>query len=387
MESILDIIAKETNGESFKTYKYGFEGIEVPRLDYDDHQEPIEWKSLGETDRSNKIRNLKHKADLINRHLPLFKYFLDGSRRVYKVDDIAYKTQVYPIIAGQVGVGCCIRENGKMRPLYCNSEPMFERHLVIVLPQIAKDSDWVDDETYFGFLENKINDQLKNSNKNIKFNKIMTYSTRIEIGDKIENKGIAKVQEYMIQREINMVSELVKRKKLSLEKYLLKDGSLEYQVPGLSSKKELEKFKNNYQFVVGASKSFNPAMCIGKDKKNLSSKIAKLPLYCRTPVQRYSSSRIGDMAIWFVRIRSSKYTINAFDGILKLEKILVTDEQKNEGLDSDEVDMITANIINERNPVCYGVDSRWANHLYPIYITEKYIKSKYLGYNMFLNLF
>ena len=49
--------------------------------------------------------------------------------------------------------------------------------------------------------------------------------------------------------------------------------------------------------------------------------------------------------------------------------------------------IFTANIINERNPVCYGADRRWANHLYPIYVTESYVKSKYLGESMFLNLF
>lgn len=38
MASILDIIATETHGSSFKTYKYGFDSIEVPRFDYDDHQ-------------------------------------------------------------------------------------------------------------------------------------------------------------------------------------------------------------------------------------------------------------------------------------------------------------------------------------------------------------
>ena len=73
--------------------------------------------------------------------------------------------------------------------------------------------------------------------------------------------------------------------------------------------------------------------------------------------------------------------------MLKLEKILVSDEQVEQGLDSEEVDMITANIIHERNPVCYGADRRWANHLYPIYVTESYVKSKYLGESMFLNLF
>ena len=83
----------------------------------------------------------------------------------------------------------------------------------------------------------------------------------------------------------------------------------------------------------------------------------------------------------------NKYTNNTFDGILKIEKILVNDRQKEYGLKTDEVNMITANIINERNPVCYADDPRWANHLYPVYVTEKYIKSKYLGDSMFLKLF
>lgn len=35
MSTVLDEIAKETNGKSFKTYKYGFDGIAVPRFDYE----------------------------------------------------------------------------------------------------------------------------------------------------------------------------------------------------------------------------------------------------------------------------------------------------------------------------------------------------------------
>lgn len=92
-------------------------------------------------------------------------------------------------------------------------------------------------------------------------------------------------------------------------------------------------------------------------------------------------------AVWFVRIRDTVHTLNAFDGILKIEKILINDKQIEQGLDSEEVDAITAHIINERLPVCYGADRRWANHLYPVYVTESFIKSKYLGENMFLNLF
>jgi len=76
-----------------------------------------------------------------------------------------------------------------------------------------------------------------------------------------------------------------------------------------------------------------------------------------------------------------------FDGVLKIEKVLVREQQEEEGLDSDEIDIISANIINERNPVCYGTDKRWAKHLYPVYLTERYIKSQYLSDLHFINLF
>lgn len=389
MNTLLDDIASETKGKSFKTYKYGFDGIEVPRFDYDDHRNRITWKKFGETEWLTKPKDLKQLADMYLTEPSLFAYFLDGSRKTYKVDDMAYRNQVYPIIAGQVGVGCCTRINMDMRPLYCGGDPMFERHLVISLPKIAKTNDWDDDELAFEHLRKKINARSEMRDKNIDFAKILAYSTKVERGDKIENKGIATIQDYMADREKYMVAELVKRGFLLPDKFLMKDGSLEYQVHGITNKNELARFRNNYQFVVGVSKSFNPANCVDKNGQNNSNLIAQLPLYHRTPVNNYQSDRIGDLefAVWFVRIRDTANTLSAFDGILKLEKILVTDNQIENGLDSEEVDIITANIINERAPVCYGADRRWANHLYPIYITESFVKSKYLSENMFLNLF
>ena len=37
-----------------------------------------------------------------------FKYFLDGSRHVYKVGDVLIAGTVYPVVAGQIIIGCCI---------------------------------------------------------------------------------------------------------------------------------------------------------------------------------------------------------------------------------------------------------------------------------------
>ena len=179
MASILDVIASETHGSSFKTYKYGFDGIEVPRFDYDDHQYHFTWKRYGETETQKRVISLKRVADQIAGEKPLFHYFLDGSRRTYKVDDMSYRNQIYPIIAGQVGVGCCLREQGEMFPL---SDPAYERHLVISLPKVAKSSDWDDDELSFEYLLKKINTRDDMRERGIEFAKIMAYSTSVEIG-------------------------------------------------------------------------------------------------------------------------------------------------------------------------------------------------------------
>ena len=228
MSTLLDDIAAATKGKSFKTYKYGFDGIDVPRFDYDDHRHQITWESYGETAYITKPKDMKPLADAYLQGPPLFSYFLDGSRKAYKVDDMAYQNRVYPIIAGQVGVGCCTREDMEMKPLYCGSVPMFERQLVISLPKKAKASDWDDDELAFEHLRKKINGRPELSGRGISFSKILSYSTKVEIGDKIENKGIATVQNHMIEREKYMVAELVRRGCLLPSKYLMKDGSLEY---------------------------------------------------------------------------------------------------------------------------------------------------------------
>ena len=47
-DKILDIIASETNGKSYKTYKYCFDSTETSPIDYDDNKQ-ITWKKYGET--------------------------------------------------------------------------------------------------------------------------------------------------------------------------------------------------------------------------------------------------------------------------------------------------------------------------------------------------
>ncbi len=101
-----------------------------------------------------------------------------------------------------------------------------------------------------------------------------------------------------------------------------------------------------------------------------------------------TGNNLGDVpfGVWYIRLRDKKRTQTPFDGVVKVEKIMM-DKEIDNGIDSDVIDLISANIINERNPTCYGTDRRWANHLYPVFLTESYVKSRYISTEMFLHLF
>lgn len=378
MSNILDFIAKETNSKNYKSYKYCIESIDVPKLQYDDKQDII-VKKIGETDKGLKTsKSLKNYALKIQGN-QLFKYFLDGSRRTFKVDDIAFNNKIYPVIAGQIGVGVCYREDQ-------DTFKSFQLHnpLAISLPSVLN-AGGNNDELFFNQLLDKINHLEILQKQKIGIERILPYRYNAsKEDDKYEDRGVAKIQDEMIKLEKQTVKELVRKKKLNKDTFLIKDGSLEYEWDK-TDLKNISSIKSNYASVVGVSKAFNPES-LSSYNKRISQIIADLPVFHRTPAFMYQTTRIPDVkfAIWYLRIRE---TVNPFDGVVKIEKILVWEKEEDDGLDSDEIDLISANIINERNPVCYGQDNRWAKHLYPIFLTEKFIKSNYLSDFHFINLF
>ena len=393
----MDLIARETKGQSFKTHKYTLDATDKPSLlyEYDDEKREIKWNDLAETDIATSEIDLCKRANDIstNENTNIFKYFLDGSRRTFKVDDIGYEKKkggrmlVLPVVAGQVGVGCLHRNNGLMKV------DKFLGKNVISLPKESNPNPAIKN----GYYESKLSalnelDLLKKIG--IRFDSVLIYESSTPASGKeisYEDRAVAKIQDAMIEAEQSMVAELVKGNKLGQSAYLLKDGSLEYRTIGRLKRGSIEEktFMNRYSYVIGASKKFNPESCHDRNNKPNPGYIANLKLYHRTPVARFKNENISNIqfAVWFVRIRDKRYSASPFDGVLKLEKMLVSESEIENGMDSELVDFITACIINERNPVCYGKDARWANHLYPIFLTEQYVKSKYIGKDMFLNLF
>lgn len=387
-DKIMNLLAKETGGKSYKAHKYGLDHAERPFIDYGEDGAII-WKKTAETTPHRTYVDLtKISKKLAQRNETILSFFLDGSRRVFKVDDIAYsqsggRSVIYPIIAGQVGVGCCRRIDKVLKP------ERFKREIVLSMPDIAN----ADGKPgFFPATAQKLNECSELKRLNITLSNILPYKTAKNTDKKYEDRGTACIQDRMIQREKELVAELVRAEKIGPDNYLVKDGSLEYK-PSKEDKKDKKKyqtFKNNYDWVIGASKNFNPEVCLDVNGKPNPGFIADLPLYHRTPVACFENPDfLGDVqfAVWYIRLRDKKQTLTPFDGILKVEKILVTQEDVDNGVDSDLVDYLSACLINERNPVCYGKDLRWANHIYPVYLTEQFVKSKYLSAESFLHIF
>ena len=360
MEKILKIIAEETHGKSYRTSRIELDAEKLSsRLEYEIPSETV-LKHRGETYPPKKFLSLAGEVEKFSANGQILNYFLDGSRRVFKIDDIAYfqdsRKIIYPIIAAQVAAGYCRRANRKLHA------ENFLLEIVLAVPDIINPRSF--DGGFFSDLVSLINARSK-----IKLSKILKYSTSHNVSEKFEDRAVAKVMEHMHDTEKFLVADLVKCGKLDQKNYLVKDGSLEYRILPDDKKKFNPK---NYSFVIGVSKKFNPMLAKDFSGKINPGIVADLPKFCRTPVtifQRSDNLFGGNkFAVWYLRLRDKKYSDSPFDGVVKVEKILVTDaERKNEQIDSDEVNLLSAYLLNESNPVCYGTDERWANHIYPVF--------------------
>ena len=185
MGNILTLLESATSGTCYKSYKYcADKELTVPTITYDEPQLTILKDRYGETDTTlTKSKDLKQFANKISGNKPLFSYFLDGSRRTYKVDDIELNKRIFPIMAGQIGVACCERLSpGRFK---CKE---VENNLVISLPSEAN-PEIKNSLLFFNKLTDKINNVDRIKKTGVKFSKILSYSSkRIDPFEDVENK-------------------------------------------------------------------------------------------------------------------------------------------------------------------------------------------------------
>lgn len=358
---------------------------------------PVDTRGRFAEDDGRLVDTIKIPNSLIISTPPYFKYFLDGSRHTYKVDDIAIGNKIFPIVAGQIIVGCCYRpDRDTFQKSNLKNDNGLRKKIVISLPKQFHTKGKPDDFAR-SYCE-QINEYLAANNRfaslrNVKIDKIVFYKTDgptvADASDKnrFKNSAIAQIQNEMTDEEQFLVNDLCMENKLSDDSWLIKDGSLQYN-PRFSNidQDQWNNMRSNYQNVVGVSKSFDPDLLKNYAGNKLSQVIASLKPFERTKAYKYISNHSNGMtfAVWYLRLRKSDFRETHFSDVVKCEMLL---HDPSHPIKTSTIDAISANLIREAYPVCFGSDTRWANHLYPIYLTETFCKSHYMDSNIFLSLF
>ena len=367
-DKLTDIIARETFGKNCGAGKFDLSDSQT-------HTENISPSIFGhsaESAHTEKYIDLLPQSRQLSSGESILTYFLDGSIRVFRAGEISYDRKIYPVAAGQISAGVCKRAGRRLVP------GISRRETVIAVPDIANANRNV--PGFFPGIARKLSQSPEMIRRGLEISAILTYKAAKDSAS-YDDKATAAIQDRMIQNEQEITDSIVK--KLGYRNYLIKDGSLEYR--------QKSQPHANYRWVVGLSKTFSPESCVNRYGKIDPEYIAALPPYHRTHAVTYRNPAIfGDteFAVWYIRLREGRNSASVFSGIIKAEKILITpSERNNHKIDSAEIDTLSAYILNERSPVCYGNDSRWMSHIYPVYLTEKYIQSKYISAESFLHLF
>ena len=296
----------------------------------------------------------------------LFRYFLDGSRRVFSIAEVVVEGRYYPILAGQIGVGVIERrDNGKLKP---RSDHCTFKNL-IVLPDKLSEDDY-----------RTIQAEVDKSSR-FKF-QVMQYKTaRLKADGTLSDLGVALIMREMHNAEIDTIQKLAQSGALRDDRMLVIDGGLQF---GDQAKIDLNNFRN----VAAVAKTFQPNINTGKGrmKFDIGTLTKRLEYGDRTYVfgQRFKKLQLGN---WYLKLRPKEYMISPLQGVAKIEVFAVGPEEEENGIDQSRVSNISKSILSERNVTPYGKDARWAVHLYPIFQVEQYLKSRFANSSTFMGAF
>lgn len=348
-------------------------------LDLDHYyQEPYqddgdEIREMGDPFETNKSKK-KRKIDLAleDRTYSGFSFFMDGSRRTYKIGDMVLDgKKIYPVVIAQVRAGCTERNNQKKIHAYGE----VQRKNLLLLSDKMNDVDFA--EIRQRILKTKMAQDLNLD--------VVTYHFDPNKDNVPVNAAIAKANTMMHDMEIDILGKMVNSGTLEPDRMLIVDGPLQFIRQDTGKPEFADMFYN----VIGVSKSFDPMLPTSSKAKRggtqIGAELLKLEYGERTPVFLKENSRHRKFGCWYLRIRPRSRVTNPLEGIIKIEKMAVIDDE--DGLDSAVVDNICLSILNEGSPTCYGRDDRWASHLYPVYLTETLIKSSFESDLVFINNF
>ena len=288
----------------------------------------------------------------------LFRYFLDGSVRTTNVGHAVDTKQHYlPIFIAQIGVAATKLDNAQI------AVEAYAGKNIFFLPETFSSGDTLK-------IRHLVGRAARNSRLPLDLDldhyELNEYETPIDGARK-------KVLSAMHAMEIGLIKELAESRKVTRESLLMIDGSLQFY-------ENLERDREAFRNVVGVAKSFDLNQRIGKGPnfKEIGTLIAGLRHRHRTAARKIQHRNLT-IGAWYLRLHSARSHagLTITDGVVKLEIFPDNAMGSEPVLDTDRCDRISKNVLALRHPTTPWTDSRWASHLYPIYLTENYIKARF----------
>ena len=368
MSTLNDIFEKR------KILLYHNESLDLDHYYQEPYQdEGDEIKEMGEPFETDKSKS-KRSFDLVNedRLYSGFRFFMDGSRRTYKIGDMVLEgKKIYPVVVAQVRAGCTERDENKKLHTYGK----------IRMKNLLLLSDKMNDVDFAEIRQRILKTQMA---KNLSLD-VVKYNFDPSRDSVPVNAAIAKANTIMHDMEIDMLGQMVNMEILNTDRMLIVDGPLQFIRQDTGKPEFADMFYN----AVGVSKSFDPMLPttdkIKRGATQIGAELLKLKYGERTPVFLKENSKQRKFGCWYLRIRPGNRVSNPLEGIIKIEKMAIFEEE--DGLNTSVVDNISLSLLNEGAPTCYGRDKRWSSHLYPIYLTETLIKASFESDLVFINNF
>ena len=286
----------------------------------------------------------------------LFKYFLDGSMNTTTAGHIVdSKGRCLPILLAQVAVAATRLENSFLEVEHYNNNN------VLYFP-----------DTFSDFDKNQLKELATSvsGKSEIAFDITVDYYEYDRREDPMASAR-SNVLKTMHDMEIKLIDRLAQTRKLTRESLLLIDGSLQFY-------QNLSKYREAFQNVVGVAKSFDLHNQVGKGKraKQVGTLVAGLEHRHRT-VAREVKVRNVSIGSWYLRLHPARRVASIGDGVVKLEVFPEHTPSSKVSLSSSRCQRLSRDVLALRHPATPKTDPRWASHLYPVYMTERYLKLRF----------
>ena len=288
----------------------------------------------------------------------LFRYFLDGSMKTTGAGHVVDTRGRYlPIFIAQIGVAATWLDGTTIA-----IERYSDRN-ILFLPDTFSDEDTKTARHEVGRAAYGSRFQF-----DLELD-VYPIATDTDPMDSARKRSLAN----MHSMEIDLIKQFSQSGMVTRDALLMIDGSLQFY-------DNLDRQREAFRNVVGVAKSFNVHQKVGTGARAnaVGTIVSQLKHKHRTPARKIEHRNLS-IGAWYLRLHVPRPIagLGVTDGVVKIEIFPDNPTGTEPSLDANRCNVVSENVLSLRHPTTPWTDARWASHLYPIHVTERYIRTRF----------